>query len=285
MSTSPGHGSSATLDDMQRLLDREVPGVDVEISATERMPLTHPQYYFRVGQSAIRLIRLALLAAGKTEVRSILDLPSGHGRVLRYLKVAFPGAELTACDILRDGVDFCAARFGATPVYSDLIPSAAMFSARRFDLIFCGSLLTHVDAPRWGDFLALFDALLEPGGVLVFTVHGPFVAYRMRAGEHYGYGAARRRGLARFLSSLIGWEDGPSRIARLLRGYDSDGFGYLDDGSGTYGITLSKPSWVLTQVEHHPDLRMLAYLERGWDDHQDGVVCMKHPFVSPAVHA
>src|SRR5262245_10124406 len=74
--------------------------------------------YHRVGQSALHCIRLSLEAAGKdpAEVRSILDLPSGHGRVLRYLKAAFPDAALTACDLSRDGVDFCAATFGARAV-------------------------------------------------------------------------------------------------------------------------------------------------------------------------
>ena len=52
------------------------------------------------------------------DVKRILDLPCGHGRVLRYLSAAFPEAEITACDIMREGVDFCASTFGAIPVYS-----------------------------------------------------------------------------------------------------------------------------------------------------------------------
>ena len=68
--------------------------------------------YFNVGRSALECIDICLRAAqmGVFDVKRILDLPCGHGRVLRYLRAAFPEAEITACDILRDGVDFAPQR-------------------------------------------------------------------------------------------------------------------------------------------------------------------------------
>src|SRR5262245_32651468 len=74
--------------------------------------------YHAIGRSAIECIVCSLNAARKTtaDVKRILDLPSGHGRVLRYLKAVFPDAEITACDLVRDGVDFCASALGALPV-------------------------------------------------------------------------------------------------------------------------------------------------------------------------
>jgi SAM-dependent methyltransferase len=271
---------------MRKLLDAQVLGVSTEVSVDERMGTANLEHYFGVGQSAVRFITFALLAAGKTEVGSILDFPCGHGRVLRTLRAAFPDAELTACDLLPDGVDFCARTFGAVPVYSSLRPSAALFSGRQFDLIFCGSLLTHVDAPRWPHFLELFDTLLAPGGVLVLTVDGPFVAHRMRNGELYGYGVSPISGRwQKFLHRLSGrapYLDGARRIARLVERYEREGFGYLDDGSGAYGITLSAPSWVLKQLGAYSDLRTICYTERAWDDHQDAVACLKKPFTTGA---
>ena len=99
---------------------------------------------------------------GKRE--RILDLPSGHGRALRYLQAEYPEADLTACDIIRGAVEFCAETFGATPVYGKEDP--ADIELGTYDLIWCGSLVTHVDAPRWDDFLDLFENALEPGGLL-----------------------------------------------------------------------------------------------------------------------
>jgi hypothetical protein len=68
------------------------------------------------------------------------------------LKAAFPGAELTACDIDRDAVEFCAETFGAVPVCAETRPEQIRFD-REFDLIWSGSLFTHLEAERFGGFL------------------------------------------------------------------------------------------------------------------------------------
>src|SRR5436309_14349941 len=111
------------------------------------------KYYFEYGETAVRLIRLAMDATGTGQVptHNVLDFPSGHGRVLRTLKAAFPRARLTACDIDHDAVDFCAETFGAEPIYSDEDPRAIELPGQ-YDLIWCGSLFTHLDAPRRAGF-------------------------------------------------------------------------------------------------------------------------------------
>src|SRR5438874_890183 len=63
---------------------------------------------------------------------------------------------------------------------------------QRFDLIWCGSLLTHLNSNAWSEFLGLFDLLLDPGGALVFTTHGRWVAERMRRGRYY-YGLSEEQ--------------------------------------------------------------------------------------------
>jgi len=131
------------------------------ISPTERMPTDPLEGYLAVGRSALRAIRLAQLAARKPDFLTILDFPSGHGRVLRWLHAAYPRAQLTASDLLTDGVDFCRNTFAATGVYSNAEPTAAMF-LERYDLIFVGSLLTHVDIDQWDRLIDLWHALLAP---------------------------------------------------------------------------------------------------------------------------
>jgi SAM-dependent methyltransferase len=207
------------------------------------------RHYFGVGRSALRCIRLALLAVGKAEVTSILDLPCGHGRVLRALKAAFPDARLTACDLDRDGVDFCARVFGATPVYSDERPDRIPIDDT-FDLIWVGSLLTHLNAGSWIDFLKRFALLLADDGVLVFTTHGRFVAERMRT-TGFSYGLA------------------PESLQGVLGDYDRAGFGYRTyPQQSRYGISVASPGWTCAQLTRIPGLRLLSYLERGWDNHQ-----------------
>jgi SAM-dependent methyltransferase len=228
------------------------------VSPNERMPTEDLPGYFATGRSGLKAVQLAQLAARKGEFGSILDMACGHGRVLRWLQAAYPQAQLTACDLLTDGVEFCARAFGATPVYSTTSPSVDMFPGR-YDLIWVGSLLTHVDADQWVQFIALWHELLAPDGLLVVTTHGELVAERMRAGHLYGYSA-------------------PS-IRRTLRAYDHAGFAFLEANADEvdYGLTIARPEWVLHRLLAHPDFRVVLFTEALWANHQDVAAVVKRP--------
>ena len=88
--------------------------LDPHVDPADAMHAGDSAHYLAVGLSAIACAE----AAGVTDPRRILDMPCGHGRVLRALAAAYPNAALTACDLDRHGVDFCAAQFGAAPIYS-----------------------------------------------------------------------------------------------------------------------------------------------------------------------
>ncbi len=237
--------------------------VRTEISPNDGMFEGDYEHYFAVGRSALHCIRLGMLAAGRTHFDGILDFGCGFGRVLRVLKAAFPRAELAACDISREAVDYCAEMFDAEPICSSESPAGITIS-RTFDLIWCGTLLTNVDSAQFIGFLDLFQSLLAPGGLLVFTTHGPFVANRIRTGAcAYGIDEAR--------------------IPALIEDYEANGFGYLDYprdvlerlGLGKYGISISKPSWVCRRIEQLPNLRLVAYTEKAWDNHQDSIALIR----------
>ena len=87
------------------------------ISPNDQMWKAGEAWYFETGLSALECIRRALNSANVTPT-SILDLPCGHGRVCRMLRMAFPDAHISASDLDRDGVDFCAQEFEAEPLYS-----------------------------------------------------------------------------------------------------------------------------------------------------------------------
>jgi SAM-dependent methyltransferase len=228
-----------------------------QISPHDKMFTGDLEHYRRVGISAVENVRLALESAGRQSVRSILDFGCGHGRVLRALKEAFPDASLAASDIDRDGVDFCAAAFGATPYYSSPAIDEVRI-AETFDLIWCGSVLTHLPGASWHALIGLFGELLEPsGGVLVFTAHGRLVAHRLRTGyDAYGLNDARRR--------------------VVLDGFESTGFGYSDySKQRDYGISLSAPSHVCDGLQKFDQLRLVLFREHGWNDHQDVVAVVR----------
>ena len=231
-----------------------------EISPNDEMYLGGESWYFPVGQSAIDCLDCALKAARKpiSSVQRILDLPCGHGRVLRYLRAAFPQAEITACDLLRDGVDFCAKTFGAIPVYSQDEPSRIPIPPESFDLIWVGSLLTHLDQDRWRGFLTAFRSFLRPGGVLVFTSHGHGAYQRVLAGPDY-FAITEQQKLL------------------ILDRYARQGFGYVQYPplEGYYGLSLAKPTWVIDCIREFEDLKVALLSEKGWADFHDIYACVR----------
>lgn len=228
-------------------------GVVEDVSPRDHMFRVR-QRYLRSGQKALDCIRLGMLAAGRTTVASALDLPSGHGRVLRWIKAEFPDARLGAGDIDHDGVEFCAATFGATPVYGREDPADVEIDAP-YELIWCGSLFTHLPPERWEGFLALFERALVPGGLLVFTTHGRRIAERIRDPETGG----------QYLKE-------PADREHVLSDYEQDGLGYCDYTFSdeyreslalprSYGISLVRPSVVCAMLERRPQLELVGFTE------------------------
>jgi SAM-dependent methyltransferase len=236
-------------------------GIDVirDISPKDEM-FDNESSYFSVGQSALDCIRVALRAASLPgeHVGRILDLPCGHGRVLRYLKAAFPLAEITACDLHGDAVNYCAETFGAAAVYSDADPEHVPLEHDHFDLIWVGSLLTHLDSVRWPGFLGLFHRSLRPGGVVVFTTHG-----------RRAYDWLVRRKVDYVPASLS---------PAICDAYEQSGFGYVEyPGQKSYGISFSRPDWVFKQIDRIPELRLVYLSEAAWAEHHDVYACVRDP--------
>lgn len=227
-----------------------------KISSKDNMYTGDNARYFSVGRSALECIHLAMINAGKTDAKNILDLPCGYGRVLRTLRYAFPHAKITACDIESAGVDFCVKTFDAHGVYSNKNPKNISLK-NKFDLIWCGSLLTHLDKKGWIDFIHLFNRLLIEKGILVFTTHGRMSVNNIRKGiDSYNFPKAK--------------------LSQLIESVEQTGFGYINyKNINNYGISISLPSWVLSLIEDINGLRVVSLTERGWDKHQDVIVCIK----------
>jgi SAM-dependent methyltransferase len=212
--------------------------------------------YFVAGQSALRAINLSLLAARRDHPPGqILDFACGAGRVLRTLKAAFPDAALTASDTWGEGVEFCTRVLGATGVVSSHDAGKIELDGP-FDLIWCGSFLTHVDRDQWVAFLRLFESLLAPDGVLVFTTYGRFAAQNLRDG-----------------TNPLTLDD--RQVAQVLRDYDANGFGFCANIAPdlAHGESVASPEWVCNLLADETDLSLLLYLEQGWLGVQDVVAC------------
>lgn len=207
-------------------------------------------HYYKVGLSAISCIDEAIDSASLKEMRSILDFPCGSGRVLRFLVHRFPGAEITACELGRDPVEFCVRTFGASPAYSSVNPDEVSLG-KEFDLIWCGSLVTHLNAEGIFALLKLFHRHLAGGGLMIFTAHGDYVQRRIPTRD-FDYGLDQEQ------------------IERIGSDYPTTGYGFEDyPGARDYGVSLTSPEWVRARVCELGALREVYFKERGWDQHQD----------------
>jgi SAM-dependent methyltransferase len=214
-------------------------------------------HYLSVGLSALGIIEEVF--AGVVPQR-ILDLPSGFGRVTRVLRARFPHAAITACDLDREAVEFCALQFGARPVVSEKNFNHLRLDDE-FDLIWVGSLITHLPPQQTRDFFAAMSRHMTSSSKLLVSSHGPSIIPRLR---EVGYGLA------------------PEAAAGLIYDFEAAGFGYRDYTSGGdeygvaltnehYGISLTCEAWFGSALPAC-GLKLETYKPRVWDDHHDVVV-------------
>lgn len=138
--------------------------------------------YLAIGESAINAILPAVILAQKKDFIKVLDFGCGCGRVGRHLRAFFKDSELHFTDIKAEAVDFCAKTFSGTGFTSATDFNALSFPAK-YDLIWVGSVFTHIDFERQKLlFRKLFQALAH-GGILVMTFHGRRCIEMKNAGQ------------------------------------------------------------------------------------------------------
>ncbi len=228
--------------------DFPLAGLVPDLSDDDQMFQEGSEPYLRVGLSALRLIEAACRDAPPP--RRILDIPSGHGRVTRILRARFPDAAITVCDLDRGAVDYAAATFGANGVYSSQ-DFRGLDLGEPYDLIWVGSLLTHLPKDQTARFLDFAARHMHRRSRLIVTTHGAYVADRLRS---YNYGLTDEAACA------------------LLVDYRRHGYGYRGYGGGPhYGVSLTDRGW-LEDLFADGVLALQSFQPRGWDRHQDALV-------------
>jgi SAM-dependent methyltransferase len=238
-----------------------------EVSAHDDMYHGDMAQYMMVGASAVDLVVSAMVLARCASFANILDLPCGGGRVTRHLAAMFPDAQLFASDLDKAKENFVLRTFGAAPIAQS--PDFSEPPQQRFDLIFVGSLLTHLTEQQFRRASNWFLDALAAQGILIATTHG-----RKNASYgHYQTIQCYRACYEQYTAKGFGFT-----------AYDQSGD--TPDDPMAYGNTLVSPSWVLQLVESRPDARVLGFTEAGWADHHDVLIMQKLPAVPfPAVES
>jgi len=236
-------------------LARSVPGIPGPVHVDDQMYRSdapeHVRHYVEDAQSAMDNIAQSLAATGRSfdDVESCLDFACGYGRVTRWLARALGPARVAAADVDSQAVRFCARSFRVSALPSQRDP-ARIDLRGSYDLIFVGSLLTHLPIPACATTLHALRAALRPDGLLVFSTQGESCLTHL---EWYG---------PEFVAAA---DEFRMHVAR-------DGAHFVTyAGRRDYGITILTPRAVETLVEPEatPTLTLVRFAERGWDRHQD----------------
>jgi SAM-dependent methyltransferase len=226
---------------------------DKEFSGAEAW---HFRHYFDVGADALRIIASSLIAHLRSVPGTILDFPSGSGRVTRHLKAFFVNSEITACDLYSYHTDFCRETLGVRSLLSKQNFDEFDFD-QKYDLIFCGSLLTHLPERELWSAMRLVCRSLSATGLAIVTLHGRHSIYL-------------QHNKAKYMSDEL--------FAIAQSGFESIGFGYADyHQQNAYGIALVSPAYLTRGLQDDTEVRLLDYCERAWDNHHDVVVLGRPP--------
>jgi len=125
--------------------------------------------YFQNALEQYQLVRhIAGWRGGRP--RRMLDFASGYGRLTRLLVHEQLAEQVTVADILEGGMAFQAEQFGVKALLSRTDPNEFR-TPERYDLIFVASLFTHLPPATFTAWLRRLADLLEPDGLLIFSVH------------------------------------------------------------------------------------------------------------------
>jgi SAM-dependent methyltransferase len=232
--------------------------VNRKVAVDDGMYRCNDRQYFEVGADALRLIRQALAVAALStgQIQRVLDYGCGFGRVLRWLQAAFPLAQIIAADINRAAVGAVQSIFGVDAFVLDA--SLKEEIGREFDLIWVGSLATHLPENQVRAVFVRLASLLSAHGLIVASVCGPYVLDRLSRRE-----------------KTYGLDD--AGIARLITGYQNTGYGFSSyPNQSSYGISVCRTSKLVLLIEH-AGLQTVFFEGRGWVRHQDCVAMVKMP--------
>jgi SAM-dependent methyltransferase len=211
----------------------------------------HARDYLFAGLSASRCIRAALQSIGKERaVGAILDFPCGYGRVLRFLRAMFRESDITGGEIQNAALDFCQRTFGVAPMRSST-DLRSLSLPRKFDVIWCGSLIPHIDENATADLLRFFHRHLLDDGICILTTHGQRAVERIKN-----------------KTKTFGLSEKDQQ--KVLCDFQEKGYGYADYFNRRgYGISAVSRSRIVELARGVGTWEEVFYLDHGWDGLQD----------------
>ena len=140
-----------------------------------RAPSDAMRTYLTSGDLMVRDLEAALRDHRRdlSQLDSFLEFASGYGRFTRFLVMRLDPGKVTVSDINRSAVDFARKSFGVSGFYSTESASD-LDHPQQYEVVFVASLFSHLAIEHWSAWLRRLYEILAPGGLLIFSTHGPY---------------------------------------------------------------------------------------------------------------
>jgi len=106
----------------------------------------------------------------------ILDWGCGCGRLAIHLRRHWPTANVHACDVDREAVDWCAKNIADVEAFVSGVDPPLPLPSDSVDLVIGSSVMTHLDPSNQEAWLDEVQRVLRPGGIAALSTHGEFAA-------------------------------------------------------------------------------------------------------------
>jgi hypothetical protein len=223
--------------------------VNRTIHPSDDMWLSGKEWYWSLGRSSVECVLRGLSTTTLPHVGRALEVACNWGRSGRQLRAAFPKAEIWFNDI-HEGAEFCAREFGGHALQVDLEMTKAPLA--KCDLIWIGSLFTHLTEAKTRSWLNYLSWQLNQGGILVATFHG-------------------RRSEEIFRDQFKNLVELTWPVAK------STGWGYVpyDKAQPEWGFSMNTVAKLVEIAEEVPGMRIGDLTEAGWDGNHDVLTLIK----------
>jgi SAM-dependent methyltransferase len=228
--------------------------VSAEIASCDDMFTGQMDHYFAVGRSAIDIIAEMMIRTQRAGFLTVLDLPCGGGRVTRHLQSFLPEARLFVSDLDKQKESFVTKTFGVTAIAA--APAFDRPLDRSFDLIFAGSLVTHLGVEHFHRCMHWLAAAVASNGLLIITTSG-------------------RRNSANFAAHYASPEFEPMHAEFLRSGFGFCQMWEVGHEKIPYGGSLILPARLMSIAEQIEDVHIVGFSEGAWDHNQDVLVLQK----------
>jgi SAM-dependent methyltransferase len=248
-----------------RMVDEFIRGLrpNLAVSDGDKMyDAAAARHYEFVGRSDLSVVLNALnlratYPGGDAAISDVFDFGCGHGRATRWFRAAFPEAAIWVTDLDQAGVDWCVKQFGCKDTRGDI-------PADRFDVVWLGSVFTHLPRQIAEGLIDNLLTSLKPNGLLIFTTQGRSAVRIMEASL-----ASDVPGWMRYHLERDSAED-------LIRQYNEEGYGFVNFPRRTdYGVCVAKSHWYSDRILKHDRYIQILMQEKGSDNHQDVLAFMR----------